>query len=73
MTKLAALMEWLSLRDAARYLSEKLEDDITEASILPSSQSTEGARSAFLFGMKAADGNGYLPTTQSNARNPRLI
>lgn len=34
MTKLAALMEWLSLRDAARYLSDKLKDDITEASIL---------------------------------------
>jgi hypothetical protein len=34
MAKLAALMEWLSLRDAARYLSDKVEDDITEASLL---------------------------------------
>src|SRR5215472_1683771 len=34
MTKLAPLMEWLSLKDAAVYLSSKLDDEITEARIL---------------------------------------
>jgi hypothetical protein len=34
MTKLAALMEWLSLPEAARCLSDNPKDDITEASLL---------------------------------------